>query len=172
MCNLYIEWLQSWFVRFGHEFSPQKIFSSHLKLCESLLIITVKSCGGSEIAVHGHLQQAGVIEEMVNDGLDSALDNEDMEEETEEEVNTVLEELAVETLTQLPATGTRRERIRQPVQSERVLAKKVHYMFLFSLLLEMQLVFLILDVVVLSKFISKYVYDVLYRYNVNILCLV
>lgn len=70
------------------------------------------------------MMKAGVIEEMVNDGLDSALDNEDMEEETEEEVNTVLEELAVETLTQLPATGTRRERIRQPVQSERVLAKK------------------------------------------------
>lgn len=65
----------------------------------------------------GCLHQAGVMEEMVNDGLDSALDNEDMEEEIEEEVDKVLEELAVETTTQLPASAAPRVRVKPPAES-------------------------------------------------------
>jgi len=54
------------------------------------------------------------MEEMLNDGLDSALDNEDMEEEIEEEVDKVLSELAVETSVQLPAAGASRQKVKQP----------------------------------------------------------
>lgn len=74
---------------------------------------------------NGCLQQAGVLEEMLNDGLDSALNNEDMEDEIEEEVEKVLEGLAVETTAQLPATAARRERIRPSTQSGRQPAREV-----------------------------------------------
>ncbi|KAG0603195.1 hypothetical protein M758_10G073800 [Ceratodon purpureus] len=63
------------------------------------------------------MMKAGVMEEMVNDGLDSALDNEDMEEEIEEEVDKVLEELAVETTTQLPASAVPRVRVKPSAES-------------------------------------------------------
>lgn len=66
------------------------------------------------------------MEEMLNDGLDSALDNEDMEEEIEEEVDKVLSELAVETSVQLPAAGASRQKVKQPA-AEAQATKKVHH---------------------------------------------
>lgn len=56
------------------------------------------------------MTKAGVMEEFVNESLDSALDTDDIEEEIEEEVDKVLSEVAGETAAQLPAT--RKERLR------------------------------------------------------------
>ena len=78
------------------------------------------------IRASGHVWQAGVMEEMLNDGLDSALDNEDMEDEIEEEVDKVLSELAVETAVQLPTAGTSREKpVKLPVKPASQAARKV-----------------------------------------------
>jgi charged multivesicular body protein 3 len=49
------------------------------------------------------MMKAGLIEEMMNDTLESALGDEDLEEETEAEVDRVLMEITGETLAQLPA---------------------------------------------------------------------
>ncbi|CAH1441663.1 unnamed protein product [Lactuca virosa] len=57
--------------------------------------------------------KAGVIEEMVNDAVDSALDTDDMEGEIEEEVDKVLTSIAGETAAQLPEAA-RKERLKQP----------------------------------------------------------
>ncbi|GKV08375.1 hypothetical protein SLE2022_197900 [Rubroshorea leprosula] len=62
------------------------------------------------------MTKAGVIEEMVNDSVDAALDSEDIEEETEEEVDKVLTALAGETAAQLPE-AVRKEKLKQPVQT-------------------------------------------------------
>ncbi|XP_044508714.1 vacuolar protein sorting-associated protein 24 homolog 1-like [Mangifera indica] len=59
--------------------------------------------------------KAGVIEEIVNDSLDTALDSDDIEEEIEEEVDKVLTEIAGETAAQLPE-AVRKERVRMPAQ--------------------------------------------------------
>ncbi|CAA7403361.1 unnamed protein product [Spirodela intermedia] len=61
------------------------------------------------------MTKAGVIEEMVNDAVDMALDSEDMEEEIEEEVDKVLAAIAGETVAQLP-DAVRKERLKQPAQ--------------------------------------------------------
>lgn len=53
------------------------------------------------------MAKAGLIDEMMNDALDSALDNEDIEEETDAEVEKVLLEVAGETMAQLPAAKAR-----------------------------------------------------------------
>ncbi len=49
------------------------------------------------------MMKAGVIEEMMNDAVDDAMDVEDLEEETEAQVDKVLMELAGESLTQMTA---------------------------------------------------------------------
>ncbi|KAJ0046682.1 hypothetical protein Pint_05977 [Pistacia integerrima] len=59
--------------------------------------------------------KAGVIEEMVSDSLDTALDSDDIEEEIEEEVDKVLTEIAGETAAQLPE-AVRKERVRVSAQ--------------------------------------------------------
>lgn len=70
------------------------------------------------------------MEEMVNDGLDSALDNEDMEDEIEEEVDKVLEELAVETTAQLPASAVPRVRVKPTAEpAKQVLFTAHHIVF-------------------------------------------
>ncbi|GAB4854992.1 hypothetical protein Ancab_023579 [Ancistrocladus abbreviatus] len=61
------------------------------------------------------MTKAGVIEEFVNDAVDTALDSEDIEEETEIEVDKVLTELAGETAAQLPEAA-RKERMKQPAE--------------------------------------------------------
>ncbi|KAK1571050.1 hypothetical protein Q3G72_011173 [Acer saccharum] len=61
------------------------------------------------------MTKAGVIEEMVNDSLDTALDSDDIEEEIEEEVDRVLTELAGEAAAQLPE-AVRKERARVHAQ--------------------------------------------------------
>ena len=61
------------------------------------------------------LFQAGVIEEIVNDAVDTALDSEDIEDEIEE-VDKVLTTIAGETATLLPE-AVRKERVKQPAQS-------------------------------------------------------
>ena len=48
------------------------------------------------------MMKAGLIEEMMNDALDGALDTEDMEEECEAQVEQVLAELALDTRAALP----------------------------------------------------------------------
>lgn len=58
------------------------------------------------------MARAGLIDEMMNDAIDSALDNEDMEAETDEEIEKVLLEVAGETLAALPAAKTRPVSIR------------------------------------------------------------
>ncbi|GLT80761.1 hypothetical protein SLA2020_521840 [Shorea laevis] len=62
------------------------------------------------------MTKAGVIEEMVNDSVDAALDSEDIEEETEEEVDKVLTAIAGETAAQLPE-AVRKEKLKQPAQT-------------------------------------------------------
>ncbi|XAR59705.1 hypothetical protein NMG60_11015643 [Bertholletia excelsa] len=61
--------------------------------------------------------KAGVIEETVNDTIDLALDTEDIEEETEEEVDKVLTALAGETAAELPE-AVRKEKLKQPAMGE------------------------------------------------------
>jgi hypothetical protein len=53
------------------------------------------------------MAKAGLIEEMMNDAIDSALGDEDIEEETDAEVEKVLLEVAGETLAALPAARAR-----------------------------------------------------------------
>ena len=60
------------------------------------------------------MMKAGVIEEMVNDAMDSALDTEDMEEETEQQVDAVLSELAVAASSAMPLAGRSRVSARRP----------------------------------------------------------
>ena len=58
------------------------------------------------------------MEEMVNDALDSTLDNEDIEEEIEEEVDKVLTAIAGETASELPdAVRKEKEKMKQPSTS-------------------------------------------------------
>ncbi|KAK9799789.1 hypothetical protein WJX73_008465 [Symbiochloris irregularis] len=59
------------------------------------------------------MMKAGVIDEMMEDTLDSALDTEDMEEQTEAEVDKVLAELAVEDMSSMAKAGTANKRIQQ-----------------------------------------------------------
>jgi len=61
--------------------------------------------------------KAGLIEETVNDALDSALDTEDIEEETEAEVDKVLTALAGETAAELPE-AVRKQKLKQPTTVE------------------------------------------------------
>ncbi|KAL6508718.1 hypothetical protein OROHE_021277 [Orobanche hederae] len=63
--------------------------------------------------------KAGVIEEMMNDAVDNALDSEDIEDETEEEIDKVLTAVAGETAAQLPE-AVRKEKLKQPTTSEDV----------------------------------------------------
>ncbi|XP_031286826.1 vacuolar protein sorting-associated protein 24 homolog 1 isoform X2 [Pistacia vera] len=62
------------------------------------------------------MTKAGVIEEFVNDAVDSALDFDDIEEEIEEEVDQVLTAIAGETAAQLPE-AVRKEKAKQPPQT-------------------------------------------------------
>ncbi|KAI4372689.1 hypothetical protein MLD38_010889 [Melastoma candidum] len=62
------------------------------------------------------MTKAGVIEEFVNDAVDTALDSEDMEEEIEEEVDKVLTAIAGETAAELPE-AVRKEKVKQSAQS-------------------------------------------------------
>ncbi|KAK9175764.1 hypothetical protein WN944_027773 [Citrus x changshan-huyou] len=64
------------------------------------------------------MTKAGVIEEFVNDAVDTALDSEDIEEEIEEEVDKVLTAIAGETAAQLPE-AVRKERVKQSAQTSR-----------------------------------------------------
>lgn len=73
------------------------------------------------------------MEEMLNDGLDSALDNDDVEEEIEEEVDKVLSELAVETSVQLPAAGASRQKVKPPAEAQAT--KKVYILHNTSIIL-------------------------------------
>jgi charged multivesicular body protein 3 len=58
------------------------------------------------------------MEEMVNDAVGSALDNEDIEEEIEEEVDKVLSAIAGDTASELPdAVHKEKERMKQPSTS-------------------------------------------------------
>jgi charged multivesicular body protein 3 len=58
------------------------------------------------------------MEEIVNDALDSTLDNEDIEEEIEEEVDKVLTAIAGETASELPdAVRKEKEKMKQPSTS-------------------------------------------------------
>ncbi|KAL6566865.1 hypothetical protein OROMI_015269 [Orobanche minor] len=61
--------------------------------------------------------KAGVIEEMMNDAVDNALDSEDIEDETEEEIDKVLTAVAGEAAAQLPE-AVRKEKLKQPATSE------------------------------------------------------
>ncbi|KAG4974392.1 hypothetical protein JHK87_031213 [Glycine soja] len=61
------------------------------------------------------MTKAGVIEEIVNDAVDTALDSEDIEDEIEE-VDKVLTTIAGETAALLPE-AVRKERVKQPAQS-------------------------------------------------------
>lgn len=65
------------------------------------------------------MTKAGVIEEFVNDAVDSALDSEDIEEEIEEEVDKVLTAIAGETAAQLPE-AVRKEKMKQPAHVQEV----------------------------------------------------
>mmetsp|Transcript_1908 Transcript_1908/g.6784 ORF Transcript_1908/g.6784 Transcript_1908/m.6784 type:complete len:234 (+) Transcript_1908:594-1295(+) len=64
------------------------------------------------------MMKAGVIEEMVADAMDGVLDSEDLEEETEEEVQKVLAELAGETVAELPAASRTQPAAPEPVAAE------------------------------------------------------
>lgn len=53
----------------------------------------------------------------MNDSLDTALDSEDIEDETEEEVDKVLTAIAGETAAQLPE-AIRKEKLKQPASAQ------------------------------------------------------
>ncbi|KAF8039482.1 hypothetical protein BT93_B1878 [Corymbia citriodora subsp. variegata] len=61
------------------------------------------------------MTKAGVIEEFVNDAVDTALDTEDMEEEIDEEVDKVLTAIAGETAAQLPE-AVRKQKVKPSAQ--------------------------------------------------------
>lgn len=64
------------------------------------------------------MMKSGVVEEMVTDSLDAALDNEDIEEEIEGEVDKVLSDIAGETIAQLPENAVRKEKVKHPAVEE------------------------------------------------------
>ena len=53
------------------------------------------------------MQKAGLIEEMTNEALDSALGGDELEEETDEAVDAVLREVAGDLVAALPAAKAR-----------------------------------------------------------------
>ncbi|KAG6504059.1 vacuolar protein sorting-associated protein 24 homolog 1-like [Zingiber officinale] len=69
------------------------------------------------------MTKAGVMEEMVNDAVDTALDSEDIEEEIEEEVDKVLAAIAGETISELP-DATSKQKIKQPSTSIKIQAQE------------------------------------------------
>lgn len=62
--------------------------------------------------------QAGLIEEMVSEGIDGALETDGLEEETEEEIDKVLEELALETTAALPAAVRQQKKAEEQALDE------------------------------------------------------
>ncbi len=56
------------------------------------------------------MMKAGLIDEMMNDAIDSTLDSEDVEEETEDQISQVLDAILTETVSSLPAAKVRRQR--------------------------------------------------------------
>jgi charged multivesicular body protein 3 len=60
------------------------------------------------MAMSKEMFKAGVMDEMVSDAMGSALDEPDMEEESEAEVQRVLQELAVDSVRVMPAAGRSR----------------------------------------------------------------
>eukprot|EP00882_Tetradesmus_deserticola_P016923 GHRQ01018103.1.p1 GENE.GHRQ01018103.1~~GHRQ01018103.1.p1 ORF type:complete len:159 (+),score=84.93 GHRQ01018103.1:253-729(+) len=62
------------------------------------------------------MARAGLIEEMMNDSLDSALDNDSIEDEADEEIEKVLLEVAGETMAALPAAKARPAAVAAPAE--------------------------------------------------------
>lgn len=73
-------------------------------------LIKLPELGKSLQELAKEMMKAGVITEMVDDALSSALDSEDLESETELQVDQVLAELAVETAVAMPAAGSKARR--------------------------------------------------------------
>lgn len=57
--------------------------------------------------MHAEMQRAGLIDEMMSDAMDSAMGMEDEEEETDAEVQRVLDEVAGEALAAMPRARAR-----------------------------------------------------------------
>ena len=55
------------------------------------------------------MAKAGLIDEMMDDAVGSAVDGEDIEEEMEDQINQVLDEIAGDTLAALPQAKVRQE---------------------------------------------------------------
>ena len=79
----------------------------HLEKIASVMAAMSKLMNQGEMAkslaeMSREMMKAGVIEEMVNDGIESALDEEDLEEEADAEVAKVLADVAGDMLKDLP----------------------------------------------------------------------
>ena len=79
----------------------------HLEKSASVMAAMSKLMNQGEMAkslaeMSREMMKAGVIEEMVNDGIESALDEEDLEEEADAEVAKVLADVAGDMLKDLP----------------------------------------------------------------------
>ena len=79
----------------------------HLEKSASVMAAMSKLMNQGEMAkslaeMSREMMKAGVIEEMVNDGIESALDEEDLEEEADAEVAKVLADVAWDMLKDLP----------------------------------------------------------------------
>lgn len=77
-----------------------------MKLMNS--VVKTAAVAKSMTELSREMMKAGVMDEMVGEALDSALDGEDVEAETEAEVDKVLSELASETNRVMPAPGRAR----------------------------------------------------------------
>ncbi|KAI3683565.1 hypothetical protein L1987_84073 [Smallanthus sonchifolius] len=87
----------------------------HLSKSAEVMKIVNDLMKAPEMAVK--MQEFRVIEEMMNDAVDSALDSDDIEDEIEEEVDKVLTAIAGETAARLPE-ASRKERLKQHAQAE------------------------------------------------------
>ncbi|KAL4452152.1 hypothetical protein ABPG75_007814 [Micractinium tetrahymenae] len=84
-----------------------------MKLVNSLMRVPQLSRTMAEMS--REMAKAGIIDEMMSDAMDSVMDGEDLEEETEEQVDKILLEVAGETLAQMAAAPRQQ---RQAVQQQ------------------------------------------------------
>lgn len=78
------------------------------------------------------MQHIDIIEEMLNNELDFAFDNEDINEEKEEEFIKVLEELIIKTLIKLPTTRIQKNESNNLCNWSVCLQKDILYESFFS----------------------------------------
>ncbi|KAL4426121.1 hypothetical protein ABPG77_002707 [Micractinium sp. CCAP 211/92] len=85
-----------------------------MKLVNSLMRVPQLSRTMAEMS--REMAKAGIIDEMMSDAMDSVMDSDDLEEETEEQVDKILLEVAGETLAQMAAAPQQQKQAAQQQQ--------------------------------------------------------